>query len=83
MKTHVGVDLHQRFCYLTALDARGKLYKQAQVINEEPALRAWLRQLPGPRQVVVEASGFWPAFARAARPESERLVMVHPQRVKA
>ena len=24
MKTHVGVDLHQRFCYLTAVDASGK-----------------------------------------------------------
>jgi transposase len=57
--------------------------KQAQVVNEGAALRAWLRQLPGERQVVVEASGFWPAFARAVQPEAERLVMVHPQRVKA
>src|ERR1017187_4958447 len=63
MKTHVGVDLHQRLCYLTAVDASGKTFKQG--------------------QVVVEASGFWPAFARAAAPELERLVMVHPQRVKA
>jgi transposase len=83
MKTHVGVDLHQRFCYLTAVDASGKTCKQGQVVNEGAALRAWLRQLPGPRQVVVEASGFWPAFARAVTPESDRLVMVHPQRVKA
>ena len=83
MKTHVGVDLHQRFCYVTAMNASGKIFRQAQVVNEGEALRAWLRQLPGPRQVVVEASGFWPAFARAAGPESERLVMVHPQRVKA
>jgi len=59
------------------------LFKQGQVVNEAAALRAWLRPLPGPRQVVVEASGFWPAFARAAAPEAERLVMVHPQRVKA
>jgi transposase len=83
MKTHVGVDLHQRFCYLTAVDASGKTRKQGQVVNEGEALRSWLRSLPGPVQVVVEASGFWPAFARAVRPESERLVMVHPQRVKA
>lgn len=83
MKTHIGVDLHQRFCYLTAVDASGKTYRQGQVVNQEGALRAWLRQVPGPRQVVVEASGFWPAFARAAGPEAERLVMVHPQRVKA
>jgi transposase len=57
--------------------------RQGQVVNEGAALRAWLRQLPGPRQVVVEASGFWPAFARAVGPEAERLVMVHPQRMKA
>src|SRR6266851_7867447 len=57
MKTHIGVDLHQRFCYLTAVDASGKCYRQGQVINEAGALRAWMRQLPGPRQVVVEASG--------------------------
>lgn len=83
MQTHVGVDLHQRFCYLTAVDASGKKLKQSQVVNAGGALRAWLRQLPSPRQVVVEASGFWPAFARAVQPEAERLVMVHPQRMKA
>ena len=81
--THVGVDLHQRFCYLTAVDASGKTVKQSQVINDGAALRAWLRQVPSPRQVVVEASGFWPAFARAVQPEAQRLVMVHPQRMKA
>ncbi len=83
MKTHIGVDLHQRFCYLTAMDASGKRYRQGQVANEGGALRGWLRQVPGPRQVVVEASGFWPAFARAVAPEAERVIMVHPQRVKA
>lgn len=83
MKTHVGVDLHQRFCYLTAVDASGNMCKQGRVVNEGPALRAWLGLLPGPRQAVVEASGFWPSFARSVRPELDRLVMVHPQRVKA
>jgi len=33
--------------------------------------------------VVVETSGFWPAFARALAPEADRMVMVHPQRIKA
>jgi transposase len=83
MKTHVGVDLHQRFCYLTAVSASGKVLRQGQVVNEGGALRSWLRKVRGPRQVVVEASGFWPAFRRAVVGESERVVMVHPQRVKA
>ena len=81
--THVGVDLHQRFCYLTAVDASGRMYKQGKVVNEAAALRAWLRQVPAPRQVVVEASGFWPAFVRAVEPEAEVIKMVHPLRVKA
>lgn len=89
MTIHIGVDLHQRFCYMTAVNASGRKLRQGQVANDGPALRAWLRGLEGldgaavPRQVAVEASGFWPAFARAVGPETERLVMVHPQRVKA
>ena len=38
--THVGVDLHQRFCYLTAVDASGRKYKQGQVANRPEALRS-------------------------------------------
>jgi transposase len=83
MKTHVGVDLHQRFCYCVALDASGKLIASAPVVNQQEALRHWIGKLPAPRQVVMEACGFWPAFARAVSPVAERLVMVHPLRVKA
>lgn len=83
MQTHIGVDLHQRFCYLTAVDASGKRLQQGRVVNDGAALREWLRQVPGPRQVVVEASGFWPAFQRAVGAEADTLVMVHPQRMKA
>jgi transposase len=53
------------------------------VVNEAESLRQWLSKLPAPRQVVVEACGFWPAFARAVEAQSEQLVMVHPGRVKA
>src|SRR6476660_8960263 len=36
---HVGVDLHQRFCYMTALEARGKILQAGTVTNEKLALR--------------------------------------------
>jgi len=80
---HVGVDLHQRFCYVTAVDASGKKLAQRSVVNERGALQSWFGALPGPAQVVVEACGFWPAFQRDVAPLVERLVMVHPARVKA
>ena len=81
---HVGVDLHQRFCYMTAVEARGKLIQAGAVANEKAALRKYFRQFRGQSvQVAVEACGFWPAFREVVEPEVKRLVLVHPQRVKA
>lgn len=81
---HVGVDLHQRFCYMTAVEARGKVVQGGPVTNEKGALRKFFRQFGGQRvEVAVEACGFWPAFREVVEPEVERLVLVHPQRVKA
>src|SRR5271170_3632355 len=81
---HVGVDLHQRFCYMTALNASDKMMEAGPVTNEKLALRKYFRQFRGkPVQVAVEACGFWPAFREVVEPEVKRLVLVHPQRVKA
>jgi transposase len=81
---HVGVDLHQRFCYMTALEASGKMVQSGAVTNEKRALRKYFRQFGGqPVQVAVEACGFWPGFREVVEPEVQRLVLVHPQRVKA
>ncbi len=81
---HVGVDLHQRFCYMTVLDARGKALQAGAVDNERLALKRYFRQFRGQAvQVAVEAGGFWPAFCQVVEPEVERVVLVHPQRVKA
>ena len=81
---HVGVDLHQRFCYMTALDASGKIVQSGPVANEKLALRRYFRQFRGQAvQVAVEACGFWPGFREVVEPEVKRLVLVHPQRVKA
>src|SRR5436853_3815295 len=80
----VGVDLHQRFCYMTAVEARGKIVPGGAVTNEKVALRKYFRQFRGQAvQVAVEACGFWPAFREVVEPEVKRLVLVHPQRVKA
>lgn len=80
---HVGVDLHQRFCYVTAVKATGEVVMHGSVVNQAESLQRLLRSLPEPAQVVVEACGFWPAFEKCVRSEAARVVMVHPQRVKA
>ena len=80
---HVGVDLHQRFCYVTVMDARGKILQQRTVSNEAAELRRWARSLPEPAQVVMEACSFWPAFQKNLSGEVSKLVLVHPARVRA
>ena len=81
--THVGVDLHREFCYMTALDAMGRSLKAGAVANEPSKLRQWLRGLPGPIEVAVEACSFWPAFQEAIGDQVQAVHLVHPQRVKA
>jgi transposase len=69
---------------MTALEARGKILQAGTVTNETLALRRYFRQFRGKEvQVAVEACGFWPAFREVVEPEVKRLVLVHPQRVKA
>jgi transposase len=81
--THVGVDLHERFCYMTALDATGRSLKAGAVANQPAELRRWLRGLPAPIEVAVEACSFWPAFQEAIASQVNVIHLVHPQRVKA
>lgn len=80
---YVGVDLHRRFCYMTAQDANGRVLHQGRVANEATSLSGYLRRWSEPVEVAVEACGFWPAFVDTVEPLVERLVLVHPQRVKA
>ena len=80
---YIGVDLHKRFCYMTAMDATGQILHQGKVANEASSLQGYLRRWSEPLQVAVESCSFWPAFAETVEPLVERLVLVHPQRVKA
>lgn len=84
---YVGVDLHLRFCYITVLDASGSIQRQGRVANTREDLAAFFLRLQDPGKenilVAVEACGFWPAFLETVEPLVERVVLVHPARVKA
>jgi transposase len=79
---HVGVDLHQRFCYMTAVDSRGRQLNAQAVPNERAALQAYFRQFRKPVRAVIEACSFWPAFREAVDGLVE-LRLAHAQQVKA
>jgi transposase len=80
---YIGVDLHKQFCYCTAMDASGHILEQRKVTNQSDSLREYLGRWSEPAELAVESCSFWPAFAEAVEPLVSRLVLVHPQRVKA
>jgi len=79
----IGAYLHKRSCCMTAMDATGQILNQGKVLNEASSLRGYLERWPKPPALAVESCSFWTAFAEAVEPLVERLVLVHPQRVKA
>jgi len=86
---YIGVDLHLRFCYMTVLDASGAILRQGRVANAAESLQAFFKtwKFSGKEEekilVAVEACGFWAAFLEIVEPLVERVVLVHPAKVKA
>ena len=80
---YIGVDLHQRFCYMTAMDASGAIVDQRRVANEGSSLRGYCARWTEPVKVAVEACSFGQGFVDTVQPLVARVVLVHPQRVKA
>ena len=87
---YIGVDLHLRFCYMTALDASGTVLQHGRVGNDPDSLRGYFGALKRSCKeeekvvwVAVEACGFWAAFVELVEPLVERIVLVHPAKVKA
>lgn len=86
---YIGVDLHLRFCYMTVLNASGTILTQRRVANDAEELRAFFIACKSSGKeeekilVAVEACGFWPAFTEIVEPLVERVVLVHPAKVKA
>lgn len=90
---YIGVDLHLRFCYMTVLDATGRVLHQGTVSSQPEKLAAFFQHWKGLAckkeegegrlEVVVEACGFWRGFRHTVEPLVDRLVLVHPSKVKA
>jgi hypothetical protein len=80
---HIDVDLHQLFCYMTALDARGHIVRLGRLANDIVGLQAYSAGLRELADVAVEACSFWQGFVDAVRPPVARVVLEHPEPGKA
>ena len=70
---HIGVDIQQRFCYLTPLDARGQILWQGWLTNDAASLRGWLARWAEPTAVSFHHERTIRPFP-SLRPDAEEIL---------
>jgi len=82
-KLYVGVDLHKRSCWVTVLDADGRLLESRRMGTGKQELEAYFGQLRKPAAVAVEATFNWYYFLNVMEPLGLELHLVHPWKTRA
>ncbi|HEX6693868.1 MAG TPA: IS110 family transposase [Longimicrobiales bacterium] len=80
---YTGIDLHKRTSVLSTVDASGQIVAKAKLPNDRSALLSYFRQLPGPHQATVEATGSWYWLADLLSDEAVDLRLGHAKYLKA
>ena len=80
---YVGWDLHRDYSQVAAVDGRGRLRRQVRISNELEGLLEFVKSLPAPVRVVVEATRNWEWLYELLEPVVEEVVLSHPKKAKA
>lgn len=78
-----GIDQHKHSSVLTTVTASGERLRQVTLPNDRAALLAFFRDLPGPHQAVVEATGRWYWLRDLLAPAGVELHLAHAKLLKA
>jgi transposase len=79
---YVGVDYHKKSSYVTVVDERGKVVKQAQIANSKEALAAVLDGMAQSASAVLEAGRNWPVMYDWLDELVDEVTLAHPAKVR-
>jgi len=68
---------------MTCLSENGQVLEQRSIANQPEALKDYVTRWPPPIELAVEASSSTPTFVNFLAPLVDRIVVAHPQRLKA
>lgn len=80
---YLGVDLHKRSCWVTVLDADGRVLKSVKLGTERWELLEYFGQVEKPAALAVEATFNWYYFLNLMEPLGLELHLVHPWKTRA
>lgn len=76
---HIGMDVHSTTTRVSVFSDRGREIKSTTVATKEAALVAFVRSIPGPKQVALEESQMADFVTRMLEPHVTKVVRCLPQ----
>jgi len=78
----IGGDIHLRTSTFCVLDAQGNKVARKKLENDPDDILAFIRDVPSPKQVSVEATYNWQVFYDLLQGEVDSFVLLHPKKLR-
>ena len=80
---YIGLDVHKRTISYCVKDAAGKIHQEGKVGSTRRELDAWIKTLPQPRTIAMEATIFTGWIYDHLLPHAEKVKVAHPLMLRA
>src|SRR6201994_3991116 len=80
---YIGLDVHKRTISYCVKDAAGHLHQEGKIGSTRRELDAWIKTLPQPRTIAMEATIFTGWIYDHLLPHTEKVKVAHPLMLRA
>jgi len=80
---YIGLDVHKRTISYCVKDAAGHVHQEGKIRSTRCELDAWIKTLPQPRMIGMEATIFTGWIYDHLRPHAEKIKVAHPLMLRA
>ena len=80
---YIGLDVHKKTISFCVKDAAGCVYQEGKIGSTRNELDAWIRTLPQPRTIAMEATIFTGWVYDQLLPHAEAVKVAHPLMLRA
>jgi hypothetical protein len=80
---YIGLDVHKRTISYCVKDAAGQVHQEGKIGSTRRELDAWIKTLPQPRMIAMEATIFTGWIYDHLLPHAEKVKVAHPLMLRA
>src|SRR5271154_2189569 len=80
---YIGLDVHKKTISYCVKDAAGRVYQEGKIGSTRRELDGWIRTMPQPRMIAMEATIFSGWIYDHLLPHAEKVKVAHPVMLRA